>query len=204
MRPARLTVSCTGVAARQPSCGSAGTAMGADRLDRGCLVHGPSIDREDPIAERERAIGWLALLDRRHGVLGTRVWIEGLRFSSVATPARLPEKRIAQNKQEGDQQVDAGAGEDHRDALPRRLVVVGARRHLRLEPLEFLRAHPGDLHEPPRGDRADHVFGLPLAHPHDLRREEQREALHAHPHGLGHGEVPELVQDDRARRCRGS
>ena len=87
-----------------------------------------------------------------------------------------------------------GPGEDHDDPLPRRLVVVRARRELGRELRTLVGRHPGDLHVAARGDRADPVLGLADLAPHQQRREEHREALDAHAQPLGRHEVAELVQ----------
>ena len=125
------------------------------------------------------------------------VCTDGSRLPSAIAPLRLPGEQHRPEQQERDQDVHPGPREDHRDALPRRLRVVGAPRRLGLEPPDLFGVHAGDLHVAPRGDRADRVLGLPPAHAEKRRREEQREALHPHAHGLGDGEVPELVQHDQ-------
>src|SRR5262249_28102520 len=84
---------------------------------------------------------------------------------------------------------------DHHDALPDRLVVVRAALDVRRQLLR--RVHAADLHVAPERDRADAVLGLALADLGDQRREEQREALHAHPPRLRGPAVAELVQDDQ-------
>ena len=155
-------------------------------------VHG-----EDLVARLQHAVGRRPLLDRlhrcgRHDRFRLRVQV---RQRDRAAEAAADQHRPEQQKR--DQQVDAGPGEDHDDPLPRRLRVVGASGHLRRQRLDLLRIHPGDLHVAPSGNRADHVFGLAALDPSDLRRKEQREALHAHPDGLGHDEVAKLVQHDQ-------
>ena len=89
----------------------------------------------------------------------------------------------------------AGPGGDHHDPLPDRLVVVAAVSDLGRQLL--VGVHPGDLHEAPRGDRADPVLGLAALHRDQLRREEEEEALDPHPARLGGGEVARLVEDDQ-------
>src|SRR4051812_3285558 len=143
------------------------------------LVARDTVDRQHLVAGAElvgRCAGRLDLVD--HEVVH-RHPVEG-------------DDRPAQ--QEGDEQVHGWARRDNDDALPRRLVEVGPRGDLRRELL--VGAHPGDLHVAAERDRPDGVLGLAAADLAQQRREEEREALDAHPGGLGRGEVPELVQDD--------
>src|SRR4029078_13613014 len=65
----------------------------------------------------------------------------------------------------------------------------------------LVRVHPADLHVAARGNRADRVFGLPPLDPPDRRREEQREALHAHPHRLRRAEVAQLLEHHEQREA---
>ena len=60
-----------------------------------------------------------------------------------------------------------------------------------------MRVHARDAHVAAERDRADGVLRLAAAHARDQRREEQREALHAHPDRLGRAEVARLVEDDQ-------
>ena len=107
------------------------------------------------------------------------------------TRADLPEEHEQEDR--GEHEVDDRTGGDDHDPLPGRLRVVGPGAHLVREAL--VRVHPRDLHVAARRDRPDRVFGLADLLPREQRREEQREALHPHAHGLGGREVARLVQD---------
>ena len=113
------------------------------------------------------------------------------RAVQVAAQQHRPEQH------ERDQHVDPRPRQDHDDAPPRRRHVVRAVGDAEVELLEFQRAHPRDLHVAARRDRADRVVGLAAFDPGEPGREEQREALHAHPDGLRDEEVAELVEHDQ-------
>ena len=91
-------------------------------------------------------------------------------------------------------------GGDDDDALPHRLACSrrGARRSGGISSAGFI---PRDLHVAAERDRPDGVLGLAALDLADQRREEQREALDAHPDRLGGGEVAELVEDDQQREA---
>src|SRR3954452_12655053 len=137
-------------------------------------------------------------VDREHLVAGAQLVGGSARRLDLVDHEvvhRHPVKRDdGPHEHEGDEEVHRRPRRDYDDALPGWLVEVGARRDLRRELL--VGAHPGDLHVAAEWDRPDGVLGLAAAELGQQRREEEREALDAHPGGLGRGEVPELVQDD--------
>ena len=122
---------------------------------------------------------------------------------------------------ERQQDVHRRSRTDDDDPLPDGLVVVSALRHVRRQRLtgspcaldllhhprprvggaalglDLVGIHAGDLHEASEGQGPDSVLGLPPLDAHELRREEQEEAHHAHAGRLRGDEVPELVDDDQ-------
>ena len=62
-------------------------------------------------------------------------------------------------------------------------------------------AHPDDAHEPAQRNEPDAVFGLAVAALDDRGREADVELGHAHAHGLGDDEVPELVDEDEGEQA---
>ena len=106
----------------------------------------------------------------------------------------------AGQQRERDEDVDRRPGADHDDPLPDGLAVVGAVLDLRRDLLR--RVHAGDLHVAAERDRADRVLRLAAPRLRPQRREEQREALDAHPDRLGGREVAELVQHDQGREAQ--
>ena len=195
-RPPRRTVNATGVADRQPSTWAPAQRCAETPLDGLFLGRGATCHGDDLIAGLQDASGGLSALDRRDlgraERLHRRVEVAQRHGALEAAAEQDPPEQ-----QKRDQDVDGGTGEDHDDPLPRLLVVVCAPGDLRVEIADFFGAHAGDLHVATSGDRADRILGLAPTHTQKRGREEQREALHAHAHRLGRGEVPELVQHDQ-------
>ena len=176
---------------------NAGAAMCGDRVHGRRDRHRPPIHGENPVAMLEHALRGRALLGFLHGCRRDERLDRGVDVAERQIAVVVGAREDRPEDRERDQEVHAGTGEDHDDALPRRLVAVGAGGHLRVHALELFGIHAGDLHVPPRGDRADHVLGLPPADADELGREEQREPLHAHADRLGGEKVPQLVQHDQ-------
>ena len=142
----------------------------------------PAVDGHDPVARPQhlcRRASRRQLVDHRQR--------EEARRQRVQRP----------QDEERQHDVDERSRRDHDDALPHLLAQVGPRRDVRRHLL--VRTHAGDLHVAAERDRPDRVLGLRALGPpaEDQRREEQREALDAHPDRLGGGEVPGFMQDDQ-------
>ena len=166
--------------------------VGGDLLgDRAVLVAqvvaagGLPVDRDELVA---------GLQDRR----GRRAGVHGGHARGRLLGAVGPVD--AGQQRERDEDVDRRPGADHDDPLPDGLAVVGAVLDLRRDLLR--RVHAGDLHVAAERDRADRVLRLAAPRLRPQRREEQREALDAHPDRLGGREVAELVQHDQGREAQ--
>ena len=180
-RPSRTTVTRAGAAARQPL-----VCAPAQRWVEICRLSA-SVPPRTPSTATTGSPGCRTFAAPRVGSsVSTRL------VTPSATPQ--PEQQHHQ-EQEGQHDVDRRAGGDDDDPLPDRLAEVGAVGDLRRDLLR--RVHARDPHVAAERDRADRVLRLAAAHAAEQRREEEREALHAHPDGLGGREVAELVQDDQ-------
>ena len=120
-----------------------GTGVARDLRRERLLVAARAVDRHQLVAALEHPGGREPALDRAD-VRGRLV---------VAVGEQQPG-----DQHEGDDEVDHRPGEDHHDALPHRLAVVGPMGDLVRDLL--VRVHPGDLHVAPERDRADAVGRL--------------------------------------------
>src|SRR3954452_25437949 len=138
-----------------------------------------AVHRHQLVVHVEHAGGWKALAHAAH----------------LVARVRADQPRVADQEDEPEHEVHRRPGEDHHDPLPHRLRVVGPVADLLGEVLG--RVHAADLHVAAQRQGADRVLRLPHLLAYQQRREEQREALHAHADRLGGGEVPQLVEHDQ-------
>ena len=149
----------------------------------GIDVHRLAVDREQHIAGSQHAAGGVRRLHDGH-------------LRAIAARMLCAECIDPPQQQKRDEHVHGRPGADHnRQALPHRLAEVGAVGDLLRNLL--VGVHARDAHVAAEWNGPDCVLGLPTCDPNELRWKEQREALHAHPHRLGSGEVPKLVQHDQ-------